>query len=173
MVFAGPAAYFLRQNYKTFESPAYNEEPALVDHLQRESPWLSGFLGVGFLLCFAIGLWVGLRLTQNLLSPLQRLNRHLQKIIEGEYTGNHMRYRSEEDFQQLYGTYNMLVSHFISETEKEIEQLAKLSIDPNDRESYMIVQNLLQLKKQKITEGAIIAELAPSKSAVAFQRHAS
>lgn len=118
-----------------------------------------------------------MRLTQNLLAPLQRLNRHLQKIIEGEFTGNHMRYRTEEDFQQLYGTYNMMVSHFIAETEKEVEQLSKLSIDPNDRESFMILHNLIQAKKQKITDAkdspTFTAEILPLKTANVSQRHAS
>ena len=164
LLFALPTLYFAWQNFALFVRWADQVSPDLVVHLEREKQWLVYFLTFSFVFSTALGTWIARRMTQHLLMPLKRLNKHLSLLTEGQYSKNHMTFRTEEDFQQLYQSYNTLVSHLQHETEKEIQELQKIQIDPQDRTSQYIKEKLIESKQQKLSLETKSADKKTSKN---------
>ncbi len=171
LFFAGPAAYLLKQNQNLFQQLAYQTAPDLVRHLEREAQWMFVFLGVAFLLVAAATVWLGHRLTQHLLIPLQRLENHLDLSLEKNWTLAPLAVRNDEDFQKLFETYNRFYLISRERCEQELAILEKMTIDASQRQNWILWNQLVQEKRKSL--GIRNASPEPGSDANGPQRRAS
>lgn len=178
ILFLLPSYFFINQNYELFKSLAYDTHPHLIQHLEREISWLKVFLGASFTFLGAITLFLSIRMTKNLLSPLVKIEKHMHKLMLGQwhipdYIPDH------DDFRELGMTYDYFYRALKANTEAELKLLEKLSIDPQNREAFAAWKNLLSIKRARLginsdsissdsTEAEIVKIKEPSENAASL-----
>ncbi|KYG69466.1 hypothetical protein AZI87_09810 [Bdellovibrio bacteriovorus] len=150
VLFLLPAYYFIVQNYDLFKSLAYDTHPYLVEHLEREVTWLKIFLSASFLFLMGVTLFLGIRMTKNLLSPLVTMERHMHQLMLGQWHIPDYHLPEEDDYRDLAMTYDYFYRALKANTETELKLLEKLSIDPQNREAYAAWKHLLAEKRARL-----------------------
>lgn len=150
ILFLLPAFYFINQNYDLFKTLAYDTHPHLVQHLEREVTWLRIFLAASFLFLTGVTLFLGVRMTKNLLSPLIKMEQHMHKLMLGQWNIPDYSLPEEDDFRDLSMTYDYFYRSLKANTETELKMLEKLSIDPQNREAYAAWKHLLSEKRSRL-----------------------
>lgn len=176
VLFALPCVYFINENYEIFLKLAFDVRPDLIHHLEREKSLLLGL--IAFMLCSS-GLfcyWLTLRLTNHIVGPIWALEKHMKKATLGDWSGEDFRIRHNDEFQSLAGTYSYLYRTLKVHTQQEIEALESLSVDPKDRNTNIIIRNLIETKKRQLgqmIEPALISESVAEISLSPDSRRAS
>jgi hypothetical protein len=150
MLFFAPAYYFINQNYTLFTRLAYDTQPALVTHLEREMVWLGVFMVLSLAIIAGMTLLVGLRLTKNLLAPLMQMEKHMKELTYGHWHIPDYKIVIEDDFRDLAMTYDYFYRSLKANTEAELKLIEKLSIDPQNREAYAAWKNLIMIKRSRL-----------------------
>ncbi|WP_347358994.1 hypothetical protein [Bdellovibrio sp.] len=160
LLFLLPAFYFINQNYDLFKSLAYDTYPSLVQHLERETTWLRIFLAASFVFLTGVTLFLSIRMTKNLLSPLVSMEKHMHQLMLGQWHIPDYQIPEEDDFRDLSMTYDYFYRALKANTETELKLLEKLSIDPQNREAYAAWKTLLSEKRARlgIKEEFILSE---------------
>lgn len=150
LLFLGFTVNNLLQNYEIFKKLAYESSPQLVSYLEREVTWLVIFAGVGILAVAAITFMIGFKLTTGVLKPLIHMERHMMKVIRGDWGSEDFRFAKNEELTDLYGTYSYLYRSLRAQAQMEIKLLEKLVIDPNNREAMITWKQLVNMKKTQL-----------------------
>ncbi len=150
VLFLLPSYFFINQNYNLFTSLAYDTHPHLVQHLEREVTWLRIFLAASFLFLTGVTLLLSIRMTRNLLSPLIMMEKHMHKLMLGQWNVPDYPIPEEDDFRDLSMTYDYFYRSLKANTETELKLLEKLSIDPQNREAYAAWKHLLSEKRSRL-----------------------
>lgn len=150
LLFFIPAYYFISQNYTLFTSLAYDTQPALVTHLEREVVWLGVFMVLSLGIIGGLTLIAGLRMTKNLLAPLVQMEKHMKELMYGHWHIPDYKITQEEDFRDLAMTYDYFYRSLKANTEAELKLIEKLSIDPQNREAYAAWKNLITIKRSRL-----------------------
>ncbi|WP_277578395.1 hypothetical protein [Bdellovibrio svalbardensis] len=150
LLFLLPAYYFIAQNYELFKSIAYDTHPHFIQHLEREVTWLRVFLTAAFVLITGVTLALSIRMTKNLLSPLVTMEKHMHRLMLGQWDIPDYHIPEEDDFRDLSMTYDYFYRSLKANTETELRLLEKLSIDPQNREAYAAWKNLLTIKRSRL-----------------------
>ncbi|QDK36672.1 hypothetical protein [Bdellovibrio sp. NC01] len=150
LLFFLPTFYFVSQNYELFKTLAYDTQPHLVQHLEREITWLRVFLAAAFVLITSVTLFLSMRMTKNLLSPLVTMEKHMHHLMLGQWNIPDYHIPAEDDFRDLSMTYDYFYRSLKANTETELRLLEKLSIDPQNREAYAAWKNLLAIKRSRL-----------------------
>lgn len=150
LLFFLPAFYFLTQNYDLFKNLAYDVQPRLVEHLEREVTWLKVFLGLAFVFIGCATLFLSATMTKNLLSPLTRMEKHMHQLMLGKWDIADYYLADDDDFRELAMTYDYFYRSLKANTEVELKLLSKLSIDPQNREAYAAWKQLVILKRSRL-----------------------
>ncbi len=174
-LFLLPAFYFISQNYELFKSLAYDTYPPLVSHLEREVTWLKVFLGVSFVFLCGVTLFMSIRMTKTLLSPLVGMEKHMHQLMLGQWHIPDYPMPEDDDFRDLSMTYDYFYRALKANTENELKLLEKLSIDPANREAYAAWKHLLSEKRSRlgIQEDFLTSETVATTSELHPKRHAS
>lgn len=150
LLFFLPAYFFINQNYELFKSLAYDTHPILISHLEREISWLQVFLGMSLIFLVGVTLFLSVRMTKNLLSPLVTMEQHMHQLMLGQWHIPDYHMPEEDDFRDLAMTYDYFYRALKANTETELKLLEKLSIDPQNREAYAAWKNLLSEKRARL-----------------------
>lgn len=150
ILFLLPAYYFVNQNYALFKSLAFDTHPSLVAHLDREITWLTIFLVASFVTLTGVTLFLAVRMTKNLLSPLVSMEKHMHRLMLGQWDIPDYHLPEEDDFRDLSMTYDYFYRALKANTETELKLLEKLSIDPQNREAYAAWKHLLAEKRSRL-----------------------
>lgn len=145
----GAVFYFLNQNFQIFTSLAFDTQPSLVQHLEREVVWLKFFIVVSFVTIALTTLLLTLRMTRKLLRPLAKLERHMRKLTQGNWNTPDL-HLSERDFNELLSTYDYFYRSLKVMTQSELDLLKKLNVDPANREAYAAWKILLDSKSRRL-----------------------
>lgn len=177
-LFLGPAWYFVHENYQIFIQLADKEDPALFEHLQRESAWLLTFLILAGALIVGLSLFLGLRLTESLVGPFVSLQRHMRNASRGDFNQRDFKIRATDDFRALASTYGYLYKSLKAQAEQDLKWLEKITIDPNNRDALAAWQALVRTKQAQLGQTKEILpmlETDSSESTVVSpeRRHAS
>ncbi len=173
LLFLIPTYYFITQNYNTFMSLAYDVSPGLVNHLDREVSWIRAFMIASFLTITGISLIVSMRMTKTLINPLVQMEKHMRKLMMGQWNIGDYKIPEDDDFRDLSMTYDYFYRALKANTEIELKLLEKLSIDPQNREAYAAWKNLMEIKRSRLgIEGSFIVR-DEEMSALQKQRRAS
>jgi hypothetical protein len=175
LLFLLPAYFFITQNYELFKSLAYDTHPNLVAHLEREITWLKVFLAASVVLLCGVTLFLSIRMTKNLLSPLVQMEKHMHQLMLGHWSIPDYPLPAEDDFRDLSMTYDYFYRALKANTETELKLLEKLSIDPSNREAYAAWKHLMAEKRSRlgIPEEFIQSENVAVMSESHSKRHAS
>ncbi len=157
----GAVFYFLNQNFQIFMSLAFDTHPGLVQHLEREVTWLKIFIMISFVLIMVTTMILTLRMTQKLIGPLSKMERHLRKLTQGQWDIADLN-SPERDFNELLATYDYFYRALRMTTESELELLSKLNVDPANREAYAAWKNLLESKSRRLGIKPKVIQSAPN-----------
>lgn len=169
--FAGPAWYFVRDNYSIFKRIAYDSHPGLVSHLEREQIWIGLLLLLGTLATGLITAWTTLRITTLWLGPLANMERHMRRLIRGDWSGHDFHVRETDEMREFTSTYSYLYRTLRAQAEAEIKLLEKIRVDETQIESVMALENLRALKRNQL--GLSPDEISASFASAPEKRHAS
>jgi len=103
------------------------------------------------------------------------LERHMKQVTLGDWSSKDFHIRSSDEFQSLASTYSYLYRTLRVHAQRELESLETLGLDPRDRQTYMVLKNLIEMKRsqlgllEKAFTGENVAEISSSPS----KRHAS
>lgn len=150
LIFTVPSWYFLQQNYEVFYNLAYDTQPQLLEHLEREITWLGFFFGFSLLSTVGFCFWLGIKLTTSMVGPIWALERHMKKITLGDWAAEDFRIRANDDFRSLANSYSYLYRSLRAQTESDIRMLEKMVLDPKDAETFSTWQSLLAVKRSQL-----------------------
>lgn len=163
--FFAPSYFFISQNYDLFRNLAFDTQPQLVEHLERELMWLKAFFVLGFSTICALVLYLSLRVTKQLLTPIVAIEKHMFQVSAGKLNVDDFYLDEAEDFKELSLTYEYLYKSLQERSLKEVELLKKIDINSMDRESYAIWKQLLTDKQNSL---GIQEELMTSENVVSL-----
>jgi hypothetical protein len=174
-IFMLPTWYFINQNYQIFQHLAYDTQPQLLEHLDREQSWILFLFIFAELSTIGFSAWIGLRITTALVGPIWSLERHMKKVTLGDWSAEDFRIRATDDFRSLANTYSYLYRSIRAQTEAEIKMLEKMVVDPKDQENYQTWKSLLTSKKQQLglSEPTVTSETSAWTSSSQPKRRAS
>jgi hypothetical protein len=150
VLFFAPAYYFIQQNYQLFVTLAYDTQPTLVNHLERELVWMAIFMALSLGIIMGLTLVIGLRMTKNLLAPLVQMEKHMKELMYGHWYIPDYKISHEDDFRDLALTYDYFYRSLKVNTETELKLIEKFSIDPHNREAYAAWKNLIMIKRSRL-----------------------
>jgi hypothetical protein len=150
LIFMGPALFFLHQNYEIFSSLAYQTDPGLVEHLERETIWLNLYFGLGVVLLAVLCTSIGLKLTDTLAGPLLSMENHMRRLAQGDWSQSDFRLRVTDDYRTLGDTYAYLYKSLQAQTHQDLRWLEKIVIDPQNREAVAAWEALVRTKQSQL-----------------------
>lgn len=150
LMFFLPTVYFLEQNYTVFRDIAFDLQPQLVRHLEREILWLKAFMGLSMVVLIAITYMFISKITQNMMKTLVEMEEHMRQLLTGQWNIPHFESQNDEDIKELSMTYDYLYRSLKVNTEIELKMLEKINVDPHNREAYAAWKNLIELKRQRL-----------------------
>jgi hypothetical protein len=151
LLFIGPAVYFLVQNYQIFQRLALDTSPQLVEHIERELNW---FIGLSLLTVVSAGFctaWLGARLINSIIKPIYSVQHHLRDIIDGDWS-EHPKFNFDGEFRSFLSTYDYFHQSIQNMALEELQQLQQLQIDPNDKISSSIKNQLVTNRKKILAQ---------------------
>lgn len=170
-LFAIPTWFYVKQNYKIFSQLAYDVQPALLSYLEKELFWLSGFFVISALVMLTLTSIIAFRIIKVILGPVSAVERHMKKVAQGNWSADDFKIREEDEFRSLAMSYSYLYRSIKSQCESELEQLEKIQIDPNDRESYLKWQSLIEIKQAQLGQLKTNANENAASSYVTAPKH--
>ncbi len=171
-VFALPCLYFVQQNYQIFTRLAYDTQPDLLNHLEREMTLMIGLFAFAVIGTTVFCYWLTIRLMGLIAGPIWAIERHMKQVTLGDWSAEDFRLRTQDEFQSLASTYSYLYRSLRIHTRRELESLESLNLDPQDQATYTILKNLIEIKKVQLgitSADDSVEEISSSPS----QRHAS
>jgi len=151
LLFLVPSYYFLRQNYQIFLKLAFHQSPGLVQYLEQEVIWLTGFMMASFVAIISLITVVATNMTARLISPLLALQKHMKQVMNGHWNIPSINVeKMGEDFRELSLTYDYLYRSLAAQAESDLKLLSQFNIDPNNRDACLAWEKLIQQKKDQL-----------------------
>jgi methyl-accepting chemotaxis protein len=161
LLFFLPALYWCNQNYEIFIELAYSSNAQLVKHLESEQATLNTLLAAALLGQTAF-LWImGNRMTAKVIAPLKIMRNHLRLLSRGELSVTPVRLRSEDEFQDLFTTYNYFYSTLRAQAYKDLERFEGMRAHTTHPIVLETLKSLINEKKIQLNEHKPIV-VAPS-----------
>lgn len=149
-IFLGLSAYYLTQNYSIFKKLAFQTNPQLIAYLDREITWFLILLSVCTVAVLGLSLYIGHRITMEIIRPLIHMERHMKKVIKGDLKSDDFRFSKAEELFDFFSTYSYLYRSMRAQTQTELKLLEKLVIDPHNRESMNNWKQLIETKRRQL-----------------------
>jgi hypothetical protein len=151
-LFLGASYFQLRQNYDIFKSLAFDTNPELILHLERELTAYGLFMFATLSSVFTFCLVLGLRITGNMIRPVIQLERHMRKVTNGDWSSPDFRFREGDDLAQLMDIYSYMYRSLRAHTEAELKMLEKITVDSTNRESVALWKSLIHQKRAQLSQ---------------------
>ncbi len=150
LMFFLPTIYFLEQNYNTFRNLAFDLQPQLVRHLEREVLWLKAFMVLSLIVLVVMTYMFISKITQKMMRTLVEMEEHMRQLLGGQWNIPHFEPQNDDDIKELSMTYDYLYRSLKVNTEIELKLLEKINVDPQNREAFAAWKNLMGLKRQRL-----------------------
>lgn len=168
-----PVIYWLNQNYEFFKSLSLSKTPSLFRHLEREQIWINTLMGFNLLALILLNVWLVRRLIEKFEGPARAIERHLKKLIRGEWKTPELKTRESDELKLLVEEYNYFYKTLQTLTLNEIKALESIRIDRSQRDSYSWWYQLLQQKKARMGYADIADENVLAASSSLYWRRVS
>jgi hypothetical protein len=149
-IFSILAFYFTFENLNLFKSIAFDTFPQFVRHIERESQWVMMSLLISILATGFSVFKISMRMTSHLIDPLVEMEKHMRKVVQGDWQSSQFRVSESSDFKDLTLTYDYLLSTLKSMTENEIELLSRMRLDAREKETVHIWAELMNEKRRRL-----------------------
>lgn len=149
-----PTYHFVSENFKIFMSLAFEYQPSLVQHLERELSWIQLFFGsaiAGFTAFTSFYFYQSLR---GALSPLEKMCQHIEGLKKGMYHSEEMTCQANE-LTALTGLYSEFHRSLKNQTEEELALLKRIPVDPNNKDALIALKKLISLKEEQLGVAAL------------------
>jgi len=171
-IFSLLAFYFTFENLNLFKSIAFDTFPQFVRHIERESHWVMTSLLISITATGFSVFKITMRMTSHLIDPLVAMEKHMRKVIQGDWQFSQFRVSESSDFRDLTLTYDYLLNTLKSMTENEIELLSRMRLDAREKETVRIWAELMNEKRRRlglpeVSVTSLMTDVKPS------QHHAS
>ncbi len=150
LIFSVLAFYFTFENLNLFKSIAFDTFPQFVRHIERESQWVMMSLLISILATGFSVFKISMRMTSHLIDPLVEMEKHMRKVVQGDWQSSQFRVSESSDFRDLTLTYDYLLSTLKSMTENEIELLSRMRLDAREKETVHIWAELMNEKRRRL-----------------------
>jgi hypothetical protein len=150
LVFILPSWYMVRSNYQLFSDLAFDTQPTLVSNLEREVHLSIILFVVSIVSTAGLSIYLGIRMTGNLISPLSAVEKQIKKMTTGDFHAAKFNYRASDDFLQLLESFSYLYETLRAQAESELAALHKIAADPKDRESLILIQQMMEIKRSQL-----------------------
>lgn len=172
LIFSFLAFYFTFENLNLFKSIAFDTFPQFVRHIERESQWVMMSLLISILATGFSVFKISMRMTSHLIDPLIDMEKHMRKVVQGNWQSSQFRVSESSDFRDLTLTYDYLLNTLKSMTENEIELLSRMRLDAREKETVHIWAELMNEKRRRlglpeVSVTSLMTDVKPS------QHHAS
>jgi hypothetical protein len=172
LIFSLLAFYFTFENLNLFKSIAFDTYPQFVRHIERESHWVMTSLLISIAATGFSVFKISMRMTSHLIDPLVVMEKHMRKVIQGDWQSSQFRVSESSDFRDLTLTYDYLLNTLKSMTENEIELLSRMRLDAREKETVRIWAELMNEKRRRlglpeVSVTSLMTDVKPS------QHHAS
>jgi len=150
LLFFLPSYYFIHQNYKLFSELAFDQNPQLVQHLERESSWIMSFLFISFA-AFCIACYTMTKaFFKQMISPIIEVETHMKSLSKGYWSDPLKSIDPEHDLQSFYSTYDYFYRTLKVSAEQELDLIEKMIVDPQHREAFAARTTLLDIKRKRL-----------------------
>lgn len=149
-VFVFTVFYFTQENYALFKALAFETQPELVRHIERESQWILFLLGLSLVATTFCAYRISKRMTSHLINPLVEMEKHMRDLIIGKWENANFRLSESQDFKDLSMTYDYLLHMLRSLTEQELEMMNRMRLDPHEKETIHIWSELINQKRRRL-----------------------
>ena len=105
LLFSGPALWFLTENYQIFRKLSLVNSPELLPHLERESTWLFFFFAIGLLTSLALSVYIGFKIANKILDPVQSVQIHLENLTIGNWRAKQPNPAQHDDLYEFMNIY--------------------------------------------------------------------
>lgn len=172
LIFSLLAFYFTFENLNLFKSIAFDTFPQFVRHIERESHWVMMSLLISITATGFSVFKISMRMTSHLIDPLVVMEKHMRKVVQGDWQSSQFRVSESSDFRDLTLTYDYLLNTLKSMTENEIELLSRMRLDAREKETVHIWAELMNEKRRRlglpeVSVTSLMTDVKPS------QHHAS
>lgn len=150
-IFISVAFYFTQQNYELFKAIAFDVQPEMVRHIERESQWLLILLVTSLVATGFCTYRISKRMTSHLIEPLVAMERNMRSLIIGKWDRTNFRVSENQDFKDLSMTYEYLLHMLKSVTEQELELMMRMRLDPHEKETLHIWSELINQKRSRLS----------------------
>jgi len=150
LIFSLLAFYFTFENLNLFKSIAFDTYPQFVRHIERESQWVMMSLLISMLATGFSVYKISTRMTSHLIDPLVAMEKHMRKVVQGDWQSSKFRVSESNDFRDLTLTYDYLLNTLKSMTENEIELLSRMRLDAREKETVHIWAELMNEKRRRL-----------------------
>ncbi|MEZ0390870.1 MAG: hypothetical protein ACAH59_01550 [Pseudobdellovibrionaceae bacterium] len=173
LLFSLPCVYFIFDNYDIFIRLAYDVRPDLLQHLEREKNILFGLMTFTAVSSSVFCYWLTVKLMGLIAGPIWAIERHMKRVTLGDWSTEDFQTRTKDEFQSLVSTYSYLYRTLRVHTQAELTALESIGLDPRDRQTYMTLKNLIEMKRSQLGLPNSNAVPAEQISSAPSKRHAS
>jgi succinate dehydrogenase/fumarate reductase cytochrome b subunit len=167
LIVGGPTYYFLNQNYDIFLNLAYALSPDIVQHLDQEKTWITGFFIFSLLTLVVFHVYFGVRLTFRMVGPILALRKHMDMVTRGHLYQRTLHVRQDDEFHDLIQNYNYLYKTLRAQNSFDIKKLESLKFFLKDPQSLKILNEIIAEKEAQINDPRLRAEKPNSKPTLA------
>ncbi len=150
LLFLLPAYFLTMQNYHVLREAALELRPEYVDHIERESQWISIVMFMSLAAMAGFATLITVRMVRNLLESVGRIDRHIRLLTLGKWNSVRPQHHPDDDLIEFAISYNYFVSSIVANTEVELDLLKRIRIDPKNRESYAAWRDLVAVKAARL-----------------------
>ena len=149
-LFLSPFVYVLNENFEIFRKLAIENQPNLLEHLDREVQWITFAAGAGVFISVLFSIAFGYKLTGSIVGPLVSLERHMKKVINGDISQVDFKVRANDEFKRLAQTYSYLYKTIREKTLKDVEDLYKVRDLTKHAEAFKTICEVIERKEKEL-----------------------
>lgn len=148
-LFFVPMCLFLYQNYKNFQSLAFDIQPEIIVNLEQETFWLIMFALTSAVVLISLVAFLTYQMTRQLTRPLQEVQDHMNKVIRSDLT-EPFEIDETDSLKDYMKSYKSLIEFFQIDYKMELDYLRRLQIDPQNRDAHRAWRSLIDLKERRL-----------------------
>lgn len=156
-----PALYFLNKNYALFIDLALSYSPDLLPHLEREQKFMNVLTSITIFTVLIGTYYLCLKITRRIALPLFLLKQHIKSLTRGQWDMREIELLEDQEFYDLIEAYVYFHRNLKYQNQSEIDRLKM--IEPKDEKAKRIWEDLLNEKRQRVSENVGSADQAASK----------
>ncbi|MBK9294542.1 MAG: hypothetical protein IPM57_08870 [Oligoflexia bacterium] len=171
LLLTGVSIYFLNTNYFMFKNTLLLHAPKVIKALNVELKLANEFIFASFMVYLVFLGWLGLKLSQKLVTPIMLIQEKIKGISRGNLKDAKIELRKDDEFQDFCDSYNYMVEILKTQVETDLIALEKLKPDPKNKDATYTWEKMVEEKNLQL--GKLNLETSAQPDQAPSARHAS